>query len=403
MSWSQNKMNFFTLIRSNILFRPVRNGAFIFCFALISASLFSGNYILASASDNAESGISRLGADIIVVPQDYQPKNEPVILRTGSSTSFINQSITSTLQGIPDISRISPQIYLGTVNLTPENPVDIIAFDEKSDFTVHPWIPKKNSASLKPDEIYAGDEIPREEGSILTLYGHPFTIAGRLDPTGTTVDSSVFIRIEDARILEKNTALQNLSRTPVPEDKVTALLVRVNDANRAQNISYQIVQEIWGVRVQTPEVLISTVSSHLNSLTRILTLAAVVASLLSLPLIALISMMAANERLREIGVFRALGATKKIIFALILGESIVIALIGGVIGVVFSFGILTVFSDQIGKISQVPLSLPSIGTITAIMSLALILTISIGGLASFYPAYRSATMEPYTAIRSGEV
>ena len=46
--------------------------------------------------------------------------------------------------------------------------------------------------------------------------------------------------------------------------------------------------------------------------------------------------MAANERRREIGVLRALGATRGTVFRLILGESVVIAGLGAAIGVAAS-------------------------------------------------------------------
>ena len=144
-------MGLLNLIKRNILYRPVRNGALIFCFALISASLFSGNYILASASDSVQIGISRLGADIIVISQDYNPKSEPVILRTEPTTSYINQSYIYALQSIEEIQKIAPQIFLGTINLSQsQDPVDIIAIDESKDFTITPWLKSKEKKSLYP-------------------------------------------------------------------------------------------------------------------------------------------------------------------------------------------------------------------------------------------------------------
>ena len=256
---------------------------------------------------------------------------------------------------------------------------------------------------LYHNEVYVGSQISSDPGSDLIIFGDTFHVAGNLDPTGTVVDSSVFIRIDDARRLSENSISQDNSGIRIPDGKVSAFLIKVENSSNAQDISYQIVNKIWGIRVHTPEVLISSVSAHLNSVIRILILASIVASILSLPLIALISIMAANERLRETGVLRALGASKKTIFALIFGESVLIATIGGLAGVLISFGIIIIFRDQIGKISHIPLNLPPLSAILQIIIIALILTISIGGLASFYPAYKNALMEPYVAIRSGEL
>jgi putative ABC transport system permease protein len=65
--------------------------------------------------------------------------------------------------------------------------------------------------------------------------------------------------------------------------------------------------------------------------------------LASLPLIALISAMVVHERQREIGLLMAMGAKRKIIFSLVMAESMVRAAIGGIAGIgicLFTFSLL---------------------------------------------------------------
>ena len=113
--------------------------------------------------------------------------------------------------------------------------------------------------------------------------------------------------------------------------------------------------------------------------------------------------MAANERRREIGVLRALGATRGIIFRLILGESVIIAVIGAVIGVVFSWCVLILFQNYISMVVQIPLIMPNLTTLAWAAGTTLALTIGIGGIAALYPAIHYSRMEPYDAMRSGDL
>jgi putative ABC transport system permease protein len=392
------------VIKKNILYHPIRNGALIFCFAIIAASLFSGNYILNSASEGVKSGITKLGADVLVVPKDYVGKSEGVILRGEPSMFFFDTDVTPAIAKVKGVSEVAPQVFITTVNGTFSTvPVQLIGFNQTLDFTVTPWLKKNNHEPLKQDEVLVGNQIIPDAGDVLKFYGHEFTIAGKLEPTGTGVDTSVFMRIEDAYTMAKESGEKSSTPLSLPEGRPSTVLVKVDNASETHETSFRIVDGIWGVKVLTPEVLISTVSGQLNSLTRILYLTAVVATILSLPLISLISILAAHERVRDIGVFRALGATKGYIFKLVIGESLIIAAIGGIVGIIISLIVVTALQSYISAVTKVPLISPDIGNLVVLIGSSLVITILVGALAAFYPAYKSAVIEPYTAIRSGDL
>jgi putative ABC transport system permease protein len=253
------------------------------------------------------------------------------------------------------------------------------------------------------DEIIVGSKIPGDVGASLTFYGHSFTIAGKLEPTGTGIDTSVFVRTQDAYVMAEESKEKALVPIEIPQGVVSAVLVRVSDPRDAANVSYRIMNQIPGTRVLTTSTLVSTVADQLAGTIRIMNLLALVATLVSLPLIALISVMGANERRREIGVLRALGATRTKIFQLIIGESVAIAAIGGILGIAVSWIILVMFQSYIAILTRIPLAIPSAGSFLSIAGTAFIITVVVGGLAALYPAWRSALMEPYEAIRSGEL
>ena len=392
------------LIARSIIHRPVRNGALILAFAFIAASLFSGHYLLAGASDSVKSEIAKLGADLIVVPANYTADSEAVLLRGEPSTFFFDNSVVPRIRNVSGVDQVEPQILIASLTASCCSlPVQLIAIDPTQDFTIAPWLEQKRDKPLGPDEIIVGSKIVAGGGTNLNFFGHSFIVAGKLDPTGTGLDTSIFLRTDDAYKMANDSQLNAIKPLVLPQGVASAVLVRVNDAAEATNISYRIVDEVPGTRVLTSSALVATVSDQLAGITRILDLSARVATLVSLPLIALISLMVANERRREIGVLRALGATRSMIFRLILGESVIIAAIGGILGIGASWIILVLFQSYISVMTRIPLSIPAVSSLVSISVLTFVITVAVGGLAALYPAVRSALMEPFEAIRSGEL
>jgi putative ABC transport system permease protein len=392
------------LIVKNILHRPVRNGALMISFAFIAASLFSGYFLTAGATESIQQEIARLGADIIVVPEEHSAEGEAVLLRGEPSTFFFNSTVTGEIEKVNGVSQAAPQIYIATLPADCCSAlVQLIAIDPSRDFTISPWLAQQRNEPLGKDEIIIGSDLIADIGSTQYFYGHPFRVAGKLEPTGTGVDVSVFLRAEDARVMANESGLDAYEPVEIPEGKISAVLVKVKNPAEAATVASQIETQVKGVRVITPQHLISTVATRLDATIRMLDLAALVASLISLPLIALISVMAAHERIREIGILRALGATRFRIFSLIIGESVIIALAGGICGVAGSAILLLSFQNYLSVTLAIPLTVPATGSLLFSAGATVILTTGIGGIAALFPAVMAAGTEPYSAIRSGEL
>ncbi len=108
--------------------------------------------------------------------------------------------------------------------------------------------------------------------------------------------------------------------------------------------------------------------------------------------IANVTLLSVMERIGEIGLRRALGATRRQIGAQFLLESVVIGLLGGLIGAALGVGAVVV-------VSLVREWTPIISTPMVIGSA--LLGGVIGLLAGVYPALKAATIEPIAALRSG--
>jgi putative ABC transport system permease protein len=103
-----------------------------------------------------------------------------------------------------------------------------------------------------------------------------------------------------------------------------------------------------------------------------------------------IMLVTVTERTREIGLRKALGAKKKTIITQFLVETIILTLVGGLIGM--SLGILTSFI--LSGIIKIPFTISA----TAIL-VAIGVSGFIGILFGWYPARKAANLQPIEALR----
>jgi putative ABC transport system permease protein len=109
--------------------------------------------------------------------------------------------------------------------------------------------------------------------------------------------------------------------------------------------------------------------------------------------------MSVNERVREIGLLRALGSTRSFVLALITLEGTMLTFIGGVLGIISGWIVIFDFGSFASNAMQLTFDWPSIPQIAILTVESIAIATAIGLLASAYPAYKSSRMEPYAAIR----
>lgn len=115
--------------------------------------------------------------------------------------------------------------------------------------------------------------------------------------------------------------------------------------------------------------------------------------------IGIMNMMLTNvtERIREIGLRKALGAKRADITAQLLLESIAICIVGGVIGVAVGYGAAWLLAGLAGSSLGYENLVPVITPQTALVAAGI--CCGIGVLFGFYPARRAARLDPVEALR----
>ncbi len=103
-----------------------------------------------------------------------------------------------------------------------------------------------------------------------------------------------------------------------------------------------------------------------------------------------IMLVSVTERTREIGIYKALGATRKSIMTQFLAEAIVICQIGGIVGIVLGILVGNIVTPLLGGSFLIP---------WAWMFLGFTLCMIVGVVSGFYPAMKAARLDPIEALR----
>ena len=394
---------FFLLIRRGLANRPYRTIATVFAFAFIAATLFSSQYLMDGAQASLDTGMSRMGADILVVPEEYAAAGETIILNGQPSSFFFDAANLEKISRIPGVAKVSPQIYIATLFASCcAAPVQMIAIDPETDFTIAPWLRENQGVTLGKDDIIIGSSVIQNIGNDLMFYGHTFHVVGILKHTGMGVDNSVFTRFEDAYVMADESGLKAVKKVSIPPGKISAVLVKVAPGSSPAAVAQEIQENVPGTKTITPNGLLNTVSSQLGAVRRLLTGTALAITVVSIPLLGFISAMVAHEQRKEFAILRAIGAPKTFVIRLMLAESFSLAIVGGLLGVGAAAVILIFFQDFIAISLQIPLTMPSLPALLADGGTALLLCAGIGGISALYPAILVNRSEPYETIREGE-
>ncbi len=376
----------------------------VFLCMLMAAGLYlSTTLILGGAQASLQLALERLGADILVVPEGAEAKVETALLMGNPTQTWMPTESVRKISQVPGVAAVSPQLYLSTLkgaSCCSASEMFIVAYDPQTDFTLRPWLERNLPGGLSLGEAIGGTYVfvPAGEQNIKT-FGYLLTLRGNLEPTGTNLDQTLFFTLQTAQDIAALSTTQAEKPLVLPPDSASAALVRIAPGSDPTQVAVRILQEVPGVMpIQSPQ-LFRSFRLQMAGLLRGMLAVLGITSVLSLLMIGLVFSMAANERRREIGVLRALGATPGYIFGSLLAEAELLAIGGATAGLALGALVVYLFRDYIIRSLGVPFLFPSAPVLVGLGAGGLILGLIGVCLAVLVPAFKISCQDPATAMR----
>jgi putative ABC transport system permease protein len=232
-------------------------------------------------------------------------------------------------------------------------------------------------------------------GSTVTLRHVQFTVVGILAPTLTAPDKDALVPLSAAQELFVKTLPPIIQSKLNASDIATSIVVYPKSGVSPETLKARLETTLGSSYTVMDgkdfDAMLGSISTIFSLvLTGVAMLSLLVGGLSTINTMA----MAVAERTREIGIKRAIGASRWRIRREIVLESALIGLIAGLIGLAIGAGMTTLFND-LGRASGNVLFDLTLGTALTAVAFAT----GLGAIAGFVPAWHASRLDPVTALR----
>ena len=402
---NSKRITLFSLAIKNLTRKPFRTIALITAVTLATGTLFASTIGIKSVMNSLALGVSRLGADIIVVPRGYEDTVRTVIIAGKPALFYMDKTVVDRVRAVEGVSAASPQYFFKSARYPCCDVLDVllVAFDPATDFTLRPWLEQHSRRPFTADDVLVGMEIPFMVGDTITFFGKPLNVTGTLESTGMDfIDHTVFLSFEAAYDMARVSTVKAQERLIIDKNRVSTVLVRVAPNTSSRRAAIFIEYEIPGVKAVVADEIIGQVKKQLSLLFK--TLLGVSALLwgMTILLIGIVFSMIVNERQRELGILRALGAKRSALFTTLMTEAFLVSCAGGLTGLAASGLFLYRIKEMVKSSLDLPYLWPDARSVMGTAVICLLVAVITGFITALAPVVRSARREPYDAIRQGE-
>lgn len=384
-------MTFLNLAVKNLLKHKIRSLLTLIGIATSVAVLFS----IISFNRGFEKGLAaeldRTGIHFMIVPSGCPHEVASLVLHGAVTPSFLDLNILEKIKEISGIDLASPILITQLPNHD-KGRIDLIYGMEMSHlkklrpaWEIEGVIPETDDAVIISSEIAGHDNI--KIGDTVFYEKMPFKVSGILQKTGTQDDAFLYMPIKSVQEIMKRS------------DGATAIGVRVSDPALLTKITEEISMNVPNVQIVTMGQIMDSLAS-LASSAKVLSLSiAVIAILISAVGVINSILMSIFERTQEIGMMRAIGASKFDIFRIIIKETTMLTAAGGIAGIILSVigsgiieGFVRSFMPYVPSGRMIFFELWLAG-------LCILFSLLIGVFAGLYPAWKASRINPIEAIK----
>jgi putative ABC transport system permease protein len=358
------------IIFSGLRARPVRTGVTIMAVALQVTLILVIVGLTTGIVNEIGKRVSGVGADIL-----FQPSGADVFLAV--STASLQEKFAPLIAEKEGIQSVSPVL----IKLSTSPFMNIFGIDPESFDKVSGGFEYQSGGVFsKPDEIVVDDIFAKDKrlsvGSTIELLNHPLKVSG------------IVTNGKGARVFMGLHALQEINDNP---GKVTVFFIKLKDNHDIDGAIQKLKTDFKGYELRNlPEYtqLMNGASiPYFNAFNAVVVFVSLCIGILVIFLSMYTTIM---ERTREIGILRSLGASKMFIVTLIMKESLLLCVIGIVLGTIASEFIVY------GAKSFYP-TLSFLRSYEWMVNAAISALVS-GVVGSLHPALKAASQDPVEAF-----
>jgi putative ABC transport system permease protein len=382
------------LVLRNILRRPLRNGLTLAGIAiamavLVSIIAFGEGYRRALRHE-----LDQAGMQMMLVPLGCPYDAAARVLKNNTLENSLPASALDSVRNDPAVSVAAP-LLLAALPRQNDQRTDLwVGLDEEALQIKSWWRARSGQAwfTNEDDVILGADAATLEMRAPGDSFFSPerhrkFHVAGILERSGTSDDSSFFLPLKTAQEMFNETG------------RLTAIAIRLKDPALVREAAPRL-QKIPGAQVVTLTEMMGTFLNLLGAARTLVVAIASIAVMASALSIFNTLLAAVIERTNELAVMRAVGASRKQLFGLLLGESFLLTVVGNVAGAVLAFAL----GPRIEALARnwIPFA-PVESLLTLSFATALpcaLLTLAVALSAALYPAWRASRLPPAIATKS---
>ena len=399
-----------SLALQNLGRRKARSLLLIMAVAVASGVVFTGATLMRSIDSSMAVGFTRLGADMMVVPEGALTNITAALLTVEPTDLVLDQDLFAKA-GIASVSRAAPQKIARVEHSgigSHHDSVDLIGFDPALDFTVRPWLVEKINRDMRPGDVILGAARDAPLGSELLISGKAHTVYGRLGKTGVgTHERGVFMTFDTLEALAGAIHGHGHGHGGGPpavlqKGKVSGFLVELAPGATPLQARFAILSTLKGVKVVSGDSTMSGIRQGLTALLNgILALMVLMFASTALMVSVLFSAIV-TERRGELGLLKAIGARRGQIVGMMVIEAVIATGAGGVRGVALGGLVMRLYERSLVYYLE-NIGVPFVwldGPRMVIVAVgAVVMASIIGALGSLYPAWRASRRDPYELVR----
>jgi ABC-type antimicrobial peptide transport system permease subunit len=299
------------------------------------------------------------------------------------SLSSLDERFIAQIRAMPGVKSVSPLI-LGFIN-TPGFPFFVVMGLDLNSAAMDHFKLAEGRGVQRPDEIILGKAAAKnyklEVGDTLTLYSTRYKVVGIYETGTAWEEGGGVIGLAEA---------QRLLRRP---RSVSYIFINVRSPAEAKTL----IASLNGRFTEARAALSSEFAQSTRDVSQTKAIADAVgllALLIGGIVVANTMIMSIHERTREIGTLRALGWRRRQIMGQIIGETLLLCLLAGILGSALGVTLIWLIVQIPGADAFIKagFDLPT-------MVRAILLALVVGTLGGLYPAWRASNLRPVEALR----